>query len=554
MPITEIRTKNDELRRSITRLRERLQGEHPATHTEIAAATSLLGEAIERLDRTEGLLFAMFEGSVDAIVLTNQEFKFVAVNRAACDLFGTPRDALLGHAGSDFADPEFDRTKARRSFVESGRLRGEFAAIRPDGSRRMVEFAASANILPDLNFSVMRDVTERLRLEDQVRQMQRLEGVSTLAAGVAHDFNNLLSVILSYTTLALAGTKTADPFRQDLEMVLEAGQRASMLTRQLLAFSLQQILQPRVVDLNQIVLGMEKLLRRVITEQVDMTVIAHPMLGRVFADAAQLEQVLMNLAVNARDAMPEGGNLLIETANVELDAAYAALHTGVTPGPYVMLAVTDTGIGMDRETQQRVFEPFFTTKSKERGTGLGLATVFGIVRQSAGHIWLYSEPGHGTTFKVYLPRCEKPLDVALSVVERDSLDGTETILLVEDDDQVRLVARTVLRTHGYNVLEAPNGGEALLICEDYDARIHLLLTDVVMPRMSGRKLAARLALLRPEMKVLYMSGYTDNAIVHHGVLDSGIVFLQKPLTPEGLLRKVREALGSTASKGDGVQP
>jgi CheY-like chemotaxis protein len=369
-----------------------------------------------------------------------------------------------------------------------------------------------------------------------------MEAIGRLAGGVAHDFNNLLTVILGFGELMLGDLKPGDPVRDAVEEVCKAGQRAAGLTRQLLMFSRQQVIEPKVLDLNDVLTGMHKMLRRILGEDVETISLSNPSLGRVRVDPSSIEQVVMNLAVNARDAMPTGGKLTIETANVVLDEHYALSHLPAKAGPYVMLAVSDTGTGMDRETQARIFEPFFTTKELGKGTGLGLSTVFGIVQQSGGNIWVYSEPGKGTTFKVYLPRVDAEVDVVRPQVGSAALRGTETILLVEDEEQVRAVVLNILRRQGYRVIPAQNGGEALLLCEKHSGAIDLLLTDVVMPRMSGPELAKRLAMTRPEMKVLCMSGYTDDSIVRHGVLEGHVAFLQKPITPASLARKVREVL------------
>jgi len=344
----------------------------------------------------------------------------------------------------------------------------------------------------------------------------------------------------------LINLREDDPLRESVEEIKKAGERAAFLTRQLLAFSRKQILQPQVLDLNDLIREMEKMLGRVIGEDIELEIILLPELGRVKADPGQLEQVIMNIVVNARDAMPQGGKLTIETANVDLDEAYTRKHgVKIEPGPYVMLAISDTGTGMDEETQSHIFEPFFTTKEKGKGTGLGLSTVYGIVKQSGGYIWVYSEPGEGTIFKIYLPRVKGDVEVLKKRQgSKDIPQGSETVLVVEDDEMVRNLTRKILKMYGYNVLEAQNGEAALRVSKQQDGPIHLLIIDVVMPDISGRELAERLQRLRPEMKVLYMSGYTENAIGHHGVLDPGVAFIQKPFTHEDLIRRTRKVLDS----------
>ena len=427
-----------------------------------------------------------------------------------------------------------------------------------DEDRRLLEDLCSHAALAIANARLLRsaqqELAERKRAEralslaeEQLRQAQKMEAIGRLAGGVAHDFNNLLSIILSYSTVLIDDMKPNDPIRADLEEIRKAGERAANLTRQLLAFSRQQVIEPRILDLNEVVSGMDGMIRRLVREDVELKTIPGA-LGRVKADPGHIEQVIINLVVNARDAMPDGGRLTIETANADLDETYAREHLGVTAGPHVMLAVSDSGSGMDKATQERIFEPFFTTKGIGKGTGLGLSTVFGIVKQSGGSVWVYSEIGKGTTFKVYLPRTDEVGAAFRPRVQAASLRGSETILLVEDEDQLRVVARGILLRNGYHVLDARHGGEALLLCEKHEGTIHLLLTDVVMPQMSGRELATRLSAIRPETRVLYMSGYTDEVIVHHRVLDAGITLLQKPLTPDVLLRKVREVLDPTVTE------
>jgi two-component system, cell cycle sensor histidine kinase and response regulator CckA len=407
--------------------------------------------------------------------------------------------------------------------------------------------------------STVEDITERRRTEEalrkseeQLRQWQRVEAIGRLAGGVAHDFNNLLMTIKGCSELLLGAFDRRDPRREEVEEILKAADRATALTRQLLAFGRRQVLQPQILDLNAVVLNMDKMLRRLIGEDIQLVASLDPELWSVKVDPGMIEQVVMNLAVNSRDAMPSGGKLTIETSNAVHDEEYARQHVSVQAGYYVMLAISDTGCGMDKETQSHLFEPFFTTKETGKGTGLGLSTVYGIIKQSGGNIWAYSEPGLGTTFKIYLPRVEKAAKAyrpRLKTKEAGAPGGTETILLVEDEDAVRTMVSKILKNKGYTVLEARQGNEAIEICERNEGSINLMVTDVIMPHMSGRELAARLAPKRPEMRVLYMSGYPDNTIVQHGVLEPGTAFLQKPFTINALELKVREVLDGTRQGG-----
>jgi PAS domain S-box-containing protein len=430
-----------------------------------------------------------------------------------------------------------------RCFEQHLSIRREIDCVFPvsPAPRRLV--ATYGFVPPDMVLLHAEDVTEQRQNEEQLRVAHRMESIGRLAGGIAHDFNNLLTVIINHTAFAAKDVGKEDPLQADLAEIGKAAERAGLLTRQLLAFSRKQVLKPQVLDLNKIVGGMEKMLRRLLGEDIDLAVVLAVGLGKVMADPGQIEQVVMNLAVNARDAMPDGGKLTIETAYVELDGAYSSQHVGMKPGPYVMLSVSDTGCGMDERTRARLFEPFFTTKQTGKGTGLGLATVYGIVKQSGGDIWVYSEPGHGTTFKVYLPHelSAKETGERASQLTTDAV-GTETILVVEDEDAVRNLAKRILERAGYTVLTAANGGEALVICGRQQESVGLVLTDVVMPGMNGKELADRLARLYPNLRVLYMSGYTDDAIVHRGVLAPGTHFIGKPFNAADLTRMVREVL------------
>ncbi len=499
-----------------------------------------------------------FENAKDAIYVHDLSGRYTMVNKAGEALIGYTREEILQMHISDVVPQScIDQIQTRllKKLADHVPTIYEVEAIRKDGSRVPVEVSSRLiyeNGVPVAVQGSARDITERKRAEEalrasqlQLQQSQKLEAIGQLAGGVAHDFNNLLTAILGYTDLSLRRIEEEDPIRKNLKETKKAAERAAALIRQLLAFSRKQILEPKVLDLNVVVRDMHKMLTRLIGENIDLATKQAGDLGIVKADPCQVEQIIMNLVVNARDAMPRGGKVTIETANVTLDGSK---HVSIKPGPYVMLAVSDTGSGMDEETQTKVFEPFFTTKEVGKGTGLGLSTVYGIVKQSGGNIWVYSEPEMGTVFKVYLPRVdsEKAVSEIQTTSEIKDFYGSETILLVEDEDIVRGLTREILSEAGYHVLDAKGGNEALRLCRDYSGPIELLLTDVVMPGMSGKEVADRLHELRPSARVLFMSGYTDEAIVRHGVLDANVEFIQKPFTWAKLGKKVRDVLDRTA--------
>jgi PAS domain S-box-containing protein len=517
------------------------------------ADISLRKREEDALRASEEQYRVLFERAPSPKFLYDSEtLSFLSVNDAAIHHYGYSRAEFLRMNVKDLW-PEVDVPAflfSLRALAEESPTPVPRRHTKKDGTVIDVEVTIYKFILGSRScgLAVAVDTTERNRMERELRQTQKMDAIGSLAGGVAHDFNNLLSVILGYAELIYTETKPGDPIRCDVEEIAAAGRRAVGLTRQLLAFGRQQIFQPIVLDLNAVVGGVARMLKRVVGEDLDLIIVSAPGLWTVKADPGQIEQVLMNLVVNARDAMPTGGKLTIETANVELDSSYAADHAGVAgPGHYVMLAVADTGSGMDARTRDRLFEPFFTTKEKGKGTGLGLSTVFGIVQQSGGNISVSSQPGEGAIFKVYLPQAGSAYAPALDVaVEPESERGSETLLLVEDEESVRVLTRRILEGCGYVVLDAQSAGDALLLCEKYKGTIDVLLTDVVMPRMSGRELAERLGLLRPDMKVLYMSGYTDDAVIRHGIRNSDVAFLQKPITLRTLARKLREVIESTA--------
>ena len=517
---------------------------------------SILMDVTERkaAEESQARLTMAVEQAGECIVVTDTRGTIQYVNPAFERITGYDRMEVIGRnpriLKSGRQDPAF-YTDLWQTLRRGEVWRGTFLNRRRDGTLYEEDAVISQVRDPSgqvVNYvAVKRDVTDVRRMEEQLRQSQKMEAVGRLAGGVAHDFNNLLTAISGYSDLLLHRLPEYSSLRRDVEEIRKAGDRAAALTSQLLAFSRRQILQPKVLDLNAVVTNMGQMLRRLVGEDIVLSTDLSPSLSCVKVDPGQIEQVIVNLALNARDAMPDGGRITVATADADLSPAYAVAHPEVRPGPHVLLTVADTGHGMDDETQAHLFEPFFTTKERGRGTGLGLATVYGIVQQSGGHIRVNSAADSGSTFLIYLPRVEAPEDGDQGAV-RPLLPfpspGTETVLLAEDEEVVRRFAREILSENGYKVLDAGSGREALLLSEAHRGEIHLLLTDVVMPKMSGRELTERIRPLRPNLRILYMSGYTDDATLRDGVLADGISFLQKPFTPEGLARKVREVLDS----------
>ncbi len=497
------------------------------------------------------MVLALLDSAAQAIISIDRTGRIVLTNRRTPEMFGYPPEELLGEP-IEILLPESKRhthRSDREDYFAHPRIRPmgigmDLAGRRKDGKEFPVEVSLSYLEMPQGIFAIafVSDISQRKQLEDQLMHAQKMEAVGRLAGGVAHDFNNMLTVIAGYNRMILDELSPLDPLRGYAEEILKAADRAGALTNQLLAFSRRQIIKPRVVNVNSVIEQTEKMLRRLIGEDIELAFGLKADSGNIRADPGHVEQAIMNLAVNARDAMPLGGRLTLETANVHLDENYAKTHMGVTPGDFVMIAVSDTGIGMDAETKRRIFEPFFTTKEKGKGTGLGLATVYGMIKQAGGDIWVYSEPNRGTTFKLYFPRVKESVTDSPNSDAESPQGSNETILVVEDEKAVRELTVRMLRRLGYSVLIASSGAEAIKISASHPNKIALLLTDVVMPNMSGRQLADTLAGIRPDMKIIYLSGYTEDTVIHHGVLDAGIEFLPKPFSREVLAKKIREVL------------
>ena len=496
----------------------------------------------------------LFENAADAMYVHDLTGRFILINKSAERLSGYSQDEILQMSVLDIVPQNY--LQAIKDSLKS--LDEHTAAVRDieiaTKHRNRVPVEVSCRFIYEAGVPVgvhgiVRDTTSRERAdetpqksEEQLQQSQKLEAIGQLAGGVAHDFNNLLTAILGYAELSLLRIHPDNPAVRNLEQIQKAAARGALLTRQLLAFSRKQILEPRVFDLNHAVKDMYDMLSRLIGENINLAISLASNLGTIKADPSQIEQIIMNLVVNARDAMPNGGDLIIETANVVLDEVYARLRPPFEPGEYVLLCISDTGVGMDAETQARIFEPFFTTKQHGEGTGLGLSTVYGIVKQSGGYIWVDSQLGGGTVFRVYLPRVASPITFRRAVPDPISVGGTETVLLVEDDTEVRAVSREILNSAGYRTITPNDVDEAVRVCQEYGEEIHLLLTDVVMPKLSGREFIDKVLASRPDVKVLFMSGYTNDEFIKHSVEDSTMSLIHKPFSPDELLKRVRQIL------------
>jgi PAS domain S-box-containing protein len=495
------------------------------------------------LRQSEARYRNLFDGADDIIYTCDLAGNFTSINKKAEKLTGYNQSELLSKSLFQLIAPE-SAHGFQKSLIEE--LACQVDIICKDGRRLPVEITSKLIYQEGKPVGIQgiaRDISERRHLEEQLRQSQKMEAIGRLAGGIAHDFNNLLTAIIGFAQLTLTRMDPSSPLRDNLQEIIKAGGQAVALIDQLLIFSRKQAPQPQVLNLNALITNSARMLSRLLGEDVELITILDPNLGHIRADQSQIEQVIMNLAINARDAMPGGGKLIIETTNVYLDEGHARHHIGIRPGHYVMLAMSDTGIGMDQETLSHIFEPFFTTKEKGKGTGLGLSTVYGIVKQSGGHIMVYSEPGRGTTFKICFPLTKEAIHTGkVKTEEIKAATGSETILVVEDEDLVRRFTTEVLQLSGYNVLQATDGFQALTIAQEHSGPIHLLLTDVVMPRMGGIELATKVAQMRPETKILLMSGYTKGVVAQKYNAGSGINFLTKPYSPHELTSKIREIL------------
>ncbi len=525
----------------------------PAIEREIRDATmrSERRQSAIALKESEARLRAIVETAVDAIVTIDESGIIESVNPAAGRIFGYSTGEMIGQSVNILMPQPYvhEHDAYIRNYVKTGRRKiigigREVVGIRKDGTKFAMDLSVNEVRLGDrrLFTGIIRDISDRRKLEEQLLQSQRMDSIGRLAGGVAHDFNNLLTIIFGYAEMLEAAIPAGTTEHASVANIQIAASRAASLTHQLLAFARRQIIEPKIISLNELVLNVEKLLHRLIGEDIELLVKPDPNLGAVRADPSQFEQIVVNLTVNARDAMPGGGKITLETANLIADEEYARQHVGVSPGEYVMMSVSDTGSGMPPDVVTQIFEPFYTTKSVGKGTGLGLATCYGIVKQAGGHIWVYSEEGMGATFKVFMPRVYEEQDSSDAEKEPKSQGGSETILLVEDEQMVRDIAASILESNGYFVLQSLDGEEARQIAADHVGQIHLLVTDVVMPHMNGSQLADMIRTARPETKTLFLSGYTDETIIHHGILEPGVAFMQKPFTTDMLLRKVRDVL------------